>query len=213
MNYPDSDFPYTMFFCGEPMPKWAAQWHWISPAEHRSDPELWHVLFWHLLCRIDHVGGVESEDATVFRLSAQYLLASILADQGVARARLESAPGLSAGDVDAVLAGITEGLARMIVIARRRSVVAWMSGYVTDRDRLLASMARMELPPDHPDYMQPPHVVTREAEFKCECDIQVRRLHHFAQGGQLTKHMRAMLYQIKGPNQQVQPIAGKPGSD
>lgn len=203
MTHPDTDFPYTMYFCGEPMPKWAAQWYWVAPTEDIRDPELWQVLYWRLLCRIDHVGGVETEDALIFRVAAQHLLISVVADMAAVRSRLTTAPGLSICDVDAALHGITDGLVRMIIIAHQRSLVAWTSGYEADRQHLLADMARMELPPNHPEHMFPPHTVTRESELKGERDSQVRRLHQLAESGHLTKHMRTMLYQIERPNQQV----------
>jgi hypothetical protein len=87
-DYPDSDVPYPFFFNGKELPRWSAQWHLCSLGDllndFADDPGTgWDEFvgfqhIWHLQCRIDHVGSIDSEDPAIFHVCAQEVLRVML---------------------------------------------------------------------------------------------------------------------------------------
>lgn len=76
-----SDFPERFFFNGEELPRWSSRWHLLPLGEFLSfrgdddwDEFIGHRHIWHLQCRLDHDGVIESEDPLIFRICAQEVL-------------------------------------------------------------------------------------------------------------------------------------------
>ncbi|MDB6079767.1 MAG: hypothetical protein JWO82_3514 [Akkermansiaceae bacterium] len=63
------------YFNGRELSPWASQWHLLSLPFSESQTDDWdefisHRHIWHLQCRLDHTGVVESEDPLIFRICA-----------------------------------------------------------------------------------------------------------------------------------------------
>jgi hypothetical protein len=75
-DYPDADWPE--------LPKWSAQWHLcdlgviLNGFEDDWDEFIGYKHIWHLRCRLDHVGVVESEDPEIFRVCVQEVLLRLI---------------------------------------------------------------------------------------------------------------------------------------
>ena len=199
-KYRESDFPYTLYFNGKRMPKWAGQWSWVLHDSFFSIPDkLWdeYIDLYHLYriaCRIDHVGVVESEDPIIFTVCAQALLKGMLINEQIIAddISIKYAGGTGAE----VFSGVRDGLFEMIFLAKQNGYAFWSSGYQTDRDFLLNYIGKTKLPPTDPEYLDPPHIIDRRRELETRRKIQAKELRRLAQSGRFDKEIRKKLHQI-----------------
>ena len=105
--YPEADFPWTLYFQGEPMPKWSNCWHWQGVADSDAD---WYVDEVHT--RMDHTGVVESEESEVFVIAAQQMLLALIDD----RDSFSTYPERSIESTRAIYANLVRGIQKMIAI-------------------------------------------------------------------------------------------------
>lgn len=201
----DIDVPFPFFFNGEELPRWSPHWHLCSIGDFLNnftdDPESgWDEFvgfrhIWHLQCRIDHVGSIESEDPIIFHVCAQEVLRVMLLN----RAKIiESIRSCDTDDVaaDDVFLQIVEGLAKMLELCLRDSCAFWTSGYEEDCKRVLDRMRRSKLPRGHPEFVQCPHQQQRSSELVLRAGFQLSGLRALAQNGSLDKRLRRIVNQL-----------------
>jgi hypothetical protein len=164
-DYPDTDFPWPLYFHGTKMPKWAAWW----PPVPESDVD-WFVDQVH--GRIDHVGCVESEESDVFTIAAQQTLLTLI-DNPTWVPEIEGAADPERLEIRTQ---IIRSIQQMIEIAQRHPVVFWGSGYQCDLEAILDAIRRSELSVDHPDYLEPPHRVRRRRDRLFQLNWQRKEL-------------------------------------
>lgn len=181
-DYPEADFPYTLYFQGIAMPKWSNCWHFQPVADSSVD---WYIDQVH--GRMDHVGNMESEESDIFLIAAQQVLLQAIdrKDEFVGQPDI----GTSSEFMEMIYASFMDGLQQMIRLAEKADVVFWTSGYQKDCDNLLDAMRRFRLGPQHPDYFHPLHRIRRQ---------QDRRFHLNSQ----RKQMRQRLATV-GPDKQL----------
>ena len=121
-DYPASDWPHTFYFNGHELPKWSAQWHLCSLGDFLNDFDddwdefIGYKHIWHLQCRLDHVGTIESEDPLILRVCAQEVLLKLISQrEGI----LERIRGLAPPECSPseIFQGLTAGIARMIELS------------------------------------------------------------------------------------------------
>ena len=204
-NYPDSDWPYPFFFNGEELPPWSAQWHLCEIRDYLNDfvddPESgWDEFIgfqhiWHLQCRIDHIGSIDSEDATIFHVCAQEVLRVMLLNRPKV---IESIRLRDTGDstADEVFLQIVKGLARMLELCVQDGCAFWTSGYNEDRERVLDWMRRSKLPREHPEFVESPHERQRASEQVLRAGFQLSELRSLAQNKTLDRQLRKIVNQL-----------------
>lgn len=204
-DYPDSDWPYTFYFNGHELPKWSAQWHFCSIGDflnnfiddHESgwDEFISFRHIWHLECRIDHVGTVESENPGIFYVCAQEILRVMVLHRDKIIETIGSRDIEDAAAEDVFLE-IVEGLAKMLEFSSRESCAFWTSGYDEDRQRVLDWMRRSRLPRDHPEFVESPHQTHRISERVLRAGFQLSELRSLAQRGPLDNRLRQIVDQL-----------------
>ncbi len=169
-DYPESEFPWTFYFNGESLPKWANCWNACDMFDlARKEIDDWDQAItsrdlYLLCCRIDHVGTVESEDSARLQLLAMTLIKVMMTSEAAIQADIskwtrESLRDRGAiADAREIYDGILEGLFKMVQLSERDSASFWTTGYEADRDHLLTFMSRTRLPQDHPEHWDPPHI-------------------------------------------------------
>jgi hypothetical protein len=184
-DYPDSDFPYTLFFQGVAMPQWANCWGFVKLPESSAD---WFVdRIWG---RIDHVGIVESEEAGIFTIAAQQVLCAMLESPDDCLQYEETAEGAPRLRTP-VYAGIIGGLRQMIELAESEEVVFWTSGYVRDADRLREALGKYRA-----GELTPPHRIKGRQEIEQQIWTQRRELRRLAQSGRAEKEIRRFIHAL-----------------
>jgi hypothetical protein len=186
-EYPDSDFPWTLYFQGVAMPKWANCWYFHPMADSSVD---WYVDQVH--GRLDHVGVIESENSDIFAIVAQQVLLSMLERKEEFIRELDHPPAEREGIYD----GLLSGLQRMIVISDDEEVVFWTSGYVRDQEKLIDAMRRFRLGASHPDYFCPPHRIRRRQERLSHLNLQRRKLRGRSATTGLPKAVKRFLHDL-----------------
>lgn len=204
-DYPDSDVPYPFVFNGEELPRWSAQWHLCSLGDLLNnfvdDPRTgWDEFvgyqhIWHLQCRIDHVGSIDSEDPSIFHVCAQKVLRVMLLNRDHVIRSIE-AKGINNMSGDEIYLQIIAGAARMLELCARDGCAFWTSGYEEDRTRVLNWMQRCALPPGDADYCERPHVSQRRSEQIGRAESQMSDLRSLAQTGALEKRLRQIINQL-----------------
>lgn len=204
--------PPAFYFNGESLPCWSAQWHLCSLGGFLNDfadepTKGWDEFIgyrhiWHLQCRIDHVGAVESEDPLIFRVCAQEVLRVMLANHAAIMNRINAG---ETGDSppDLVFSQMADGIARMITLCAQDSHAFWTSGTEVDRQSLLERIRRSTLGPSAPDFCEAPHLEQRRSEAIHRSSSQISALNSLAQNGTLPRNLRRIARQIppigKGP--------------
>lgn len=184
-EYPDSDFPYTLFVQGVAMPQWANCWGFVELRESQAD---WFVdRVWP---RIDHVGNIESEDAGIFTIAAQRVLCEMLErpdDCLKYEDTSEGTPRLR----DGAYAGIIGGLRQMIELAESEEVIFWTSGYARDAERLRNALGKYRS-----GELIPPHRTKWKAEIEQQIWAQRRELRRLAQSRSAEKEIRRFIHAL-----------------
>jgi hypothetical protein len=201
-SYPPSDFPWSFYFNGEPMPRWGACWMSCS-LEERARQELerhdsddgWSLRLWRLWCRIDHTGTIESEDPLWFRASARLLLKHLLLHEDTLAAEA-AAWGVRHGHPNGhdVVTDIRDTLIRAEALAARDGYAAWTSGPPEDQSRLKEYIRRAHLPPDAPDHLEWPHI--KDAQMNAHIALSVSRgeLLKLLHAGKMDKDLRRAVH-------------------
>ena len=217
-DYPESDWPYTFYFNGHKFPKWSAQWHLCALGDFLNDfADDWDEFIgyghiWHLQCRLDHVGIVESEDPLILRVCAQEVLLKLVTHRDDVLDRIQ-ASSLADSSRDDVFGGIIDGLARMISISNQDGYAFWISGYEADQERLRDYISRFSRSVTTPDAIEPPHISQRRSELHLRSRSQIKDLRILAQNGTLDKRLRTLVNQLpNGAEQGVNPNAGPASS-
>jgi hypothetical protein len=175
-EYPQSDYPWTLYFNGFEMPRYANCWsecgarelgyesciqEWPNPKDARAAMET--ARFEEIYFSIHHVGSIESADPLVFRRISLRLLYALLSNRERVLADLTSKfPNL--GSPQVIFQGVCDGLFRMDKLAAEQDLAFWSAGYNADRENLLNAIHRSKLAPGDPGYFEPPHLARRRAD-------------------------------------------------
>jgi hypothetical protein len=196
LEHSDKDFPWTFYFNGMPMPKWAAQWPSSRKIEHGNwDADVGPRDLYIIQCKIDHVGKVESASPHVFLYAVQELLCMLVTErEGVLDIiRDRNYPNTEPLEV---YNNLTEAAFEMRALTKHDGVAFWTSGYQADQMRLMEAMRRAALPPSDPEFVAAPHVKERQAELQRLWKQQVRILHAAASAGGVPKELRKRLLEL-----------------
>ncbi len=201
-RYPDSEFPWTMYFNGHPMPRWANCWHFIPFLSRAEDlMREWSCTadfkrLWRLSCRIDHCGGAESEDPEIFRVCCTTLIYLMLRDEETMLKEMlhegisvDAAPG-------EVFTGVLGGLFAMNQHCRKDGYAIWTSGYEADREVLGDFIRRYQLPIEHPDRTELPHLGTFRRENMFQVDSMRRDIVGLLGTRPISKEIRRSIHEL-----------------
>lgn len=183
-DYPESDFPYTLFFQGIALPRWANCWGFVAAPDAEAE---WFVdRVWG---RIDHVGIVESEEAGIFIIAAQKLLRVMLQNPAdCLRYAPDKGESLS---YEVIYAGLVGGLRRMIELAEYEDVVFWTSGYPRDGEMLREAITKYRA-----GEFIPPHRTKWRHEIETMIWTQRRDLRRLAASGNVEKETRRFIHAL-----------------
>ncbi|MDB6071703.1 MAG: hypothetical protein JWL81_2874 [Verrucomicrobiales bacterium] len=168
----DLDYPWTLYFNGEPMPRWSNCWSLCHLLQH-ANGSIMDETYYGLRClqdlqdlqdRMDLAHIVDSEDGNMFRICCLTLLALLLEHKS---AVLEALAPWNADDsktAEDIYTGVRGGLVAMHALTLRDGFAFWSVGYDTDFVILSEAMKRAQLPSSHPDHLEPPHVRKRRAD-------------------------------------------------
>jgi hypothetical protein len=199
-QYPEKDFPWTFYFNGEAMPKWAACWSmagvgsFVHPekdaCEDVSERDIYIIV-----CTIDHI-GVESADPDIFLYAVQEVLYLLLYHSDRILASISEHPR-GANSAREIFTGLVEGAFRMRQLVHDQRCAFWTSGYEANNEGLKESMRRAALPPASPDYAPPPHLARMRSMARFYQEQQISRLHRLAQSGRFDKATRKRLNELR----------------
>lgn len=204
-TYPDSEVPFPFYFNGEALPRWAPHWHicpigdflnhFVDDPENGWDEFVGFRHIWHLQCRLDHVGNIESEDPLIFHVCAQEVLKVMLFNQS---RMIDSIRSHDTGEdtSENVFLQMIEGIGKMLELCIRDGCAFWTSGHENDRQHLIERMRRSRLPSEDPEYLQSPHQQKLLAEQILRARFQLTDLRNLAQSGILNKRLRQLVNQL-----------------
>jgi len=193
----DSDWP-DFYFNGQELSKWTGRWHLCALTESLEDYQddwdefigLKHI--WHLQCRLDHVGVIESEDPLIHRICVQQVLLILLRHRDEVAAGMREALDCDV-NADEVLDGLIDGAAQMIRLSHRDQFAIWTNGNEEDHARLLGFISRFRA---DPRAITLPHVQQRIDEMRLRSCLQISELRKLAQSGILKKSYRTLICQL-----------------
>ena len=186
------------------MPKWGASWGkgqittFLDADPDSTDQRDLNRIY----NSLSMIGVVESAEPSVLLFAVRQVIHTLLAQRD---AVLE----LLAEDPPDVYPGLLKAAFRMEELTTREDRAFWISGYEADRQTLLETMRRCQLPPDAPDYELAPHLHRQRFWQKLRLDQQAVKLHQLSQSGRFGKDLRKKLYAIG--TRQVPATAKQPG--
>ena len=189
----DLDYPWRLYFNGQPMPRWANCWSQIDllPLAKQCLDENIRFAGYLDVCslhyRMDLAHTIESEDPELFRIVCLTLLSLIMRHEAIvlqelATSLISCTPDLTAEDPNAafqdrppyatyfgtsaqtILSGIQDGLVLMHQLAQRDGFAFWSVGYEADQLALNEAIRRFRLPLSDPDHIDPPHIRAKRSE-------------------------------------------------
>jgi hypothetical protein len=187
----DLDWPWTLYFNGEAVPRWANCWNLCELPESSRDlfvdyPWLADRQDFERLCnRMDLAHTVDSEDPVLFRILSLSLLVSLLRHEAAVRAALAPSAEAARVPVSIIFEGIRDGAAAMHTLTVRDQFSFWSVGYDDDQTRLAEAIRQSRRPPTHESYVAPPHVLERNRvatyrlhRLRCELLELIRAQRH-----------------------------------
>ena len=166
----DLDWPWTLYFNGEPMPRWANCWtlcNLFQPAKELIGESPWLADctdFCRLLDRMDLAHTVSSEEPDVFRICCLTMLVLLLQHEPTVLKTLESEAAACGTPPKIIFDGVRDGLAAMHRLTVRDGSAFWSVGYDSDLCALNEAIRRFRFPSSHADRLDPPHVRERSYE-------------------------------------------------
>ncbi len=163
----DLDWPWTLYFNGEPVQRWANCWNLCRFPESSREvfaefPWLVDYLDFVRLCdRMDLAHTIESEDPVIFRVHSLSLLLLLLRNEAHVRAALAPFAEEAGIPPSAIFEGLRDGVAAMHMLTVRDQLSFWSVGYPEDQVQLAAAFQQSRLPPSPQDYVAPPHIRER----------------------------------------------------
>lgn len=200
-EYPAADWPYTFYFNGVQMPRWSAQWHLCGLQTLLNDyVDDWDEFIGYKHLRLlkiwlDLIGVIRSEDPLIFRVCTQEMLMLLLGRPNEVLEQIQaSAP--SGHSPPEILAGLTEGAAKMITLCQSEGRAIWINGYPAEQNFLLESLPRMMSAQPPLPSMELPHIICRRKELTRRASWQHKDLRRLAQSGNLNKRHRQIVLQL-----------------
>ena len=166
----DADWPWTLYFNGEPTPRWANCWNLcnlLQPARKSIGDSVWladYSTFCRLHDRMDLAHTVDSEEPDVFRICCITLLALLLRHEASVLHTLAPYAADCETTPESIFAGVRDGLITMHQFTVRDGFAFWSAGYDTDRLALANSIRRFRLPLSDSDRLEAPHIAARGFE-------------------------------------------------
>ena len=163
----DLDWPWTLYFNGEVMPRWANCWNLCNLPRPSTTPiaeRYWladNHDFSRLVDRMDLAHTVDSEEPDVFRICCLTLLTVLLQNEPTVLLTLEPEAAASGTTPQTIFSGVRDGLAAMHTLTVRDGMAFWSIGYDSDLAALNEAIRRFRFPSSHADRLDPPHVRER----------------------------------------------------
>lgn len=201
-RYPAEGFPYTHYFNGEAMPWWSNSWHLIPGLEKAEEminswgERITYNHLWRLECRMDHCGGVESEDPHILRVCCLALSLIMIRDEAEILAAMESAEFAPGGTPREIFNGVRDGLFAMHQRSLDDGIAFWTSGHESDRDMLRDAMRRHRLPNTDPDWFEPPHLWQHRFELEMRNDFLRNDIISLLGTRRLSKDVRRLIHSL-----------------
>ena len=201
-EYPDSDCPWTMYFNGQPMPRWANSWHLLEILQQAEefmrgwDEAVDFKRFWHLHCRIDHVGVVESEEPEAFRVCCLTVIFLMLREKETIFHQLNLRADELGASTSEIVDGLRDGLFAMYHLSLADGIAFWTSGYDADRERLCEAIRCHRLPRDHPDWLEAPHVSKNRSEALLRMKFMRRDINSLLGARPISKDIRRLIHEL-----------------
>ena len=197
-NTQDSDSP-NFYFNGQELSKWTGYWHLCRLQDYLKDyHDNWDEFIglkhiWHLQCRLDHVGVIESEDPLIHRICVQQVLLILLRHRDKIASGIREALD-SDVNADEVIDGIIDGATQMIQLSHRDQFAIWTNGSGEDHTKLITFISQFRADPSS---ITLPHVKQRIDEMRLRSCMQTTELRTLAQSGLLKKCHRKLINQLK----------------
>ena len=187
----DLDWPWTLYFNGEAVPRWANCWN-LCPLPKRTSALFidypWLVDysdFVRLRNRMGSAHTVDSEDPVLFRIQCLSFLVLLLRHETHFRAALAPRAEEEGTTASTIFEGIRDGLVAMHRLTVRDRFAFWTAGYKRDKTRLVEEIRQSRLPPAPEDYVAPPHIRERNQvagvrfhSLRCELHDLLRTQHY-----------------------------------
>lgn len=193
-----TEIPPPFYFNGETLSGWSTQWSFYDFDELSLSPwdefiDVQHI--WHLSCRIDHTGSIESEDPDIFRICVQEVLSLVLTQKEKIFRAFQSDKETNAPN-DEIYLEIVKGLCKMLELCARHKCAIWTSGEPTGCEKVLTMMDQISQPRDNPDSAELPHISQRKDELFSRSQSQLKKLRALASSGTLSKEVRKLIHQL-----------------
>jgi hypothetical protein len=196
LDYPDRDFPWTFYFNGVAMPKWAAQWPPVPSNSSDWDKNVGPRDLYIIRCKIDHIGKIESANPHIFLYAVQEILCLLVTEHEAVMQHYERNAQHWSVHPEEIFNGVLEGAFQMRERVRKDGHAFWTSGYEADCFSLVQAIRRANLPPKHPEFEAPPHVRDQQRLLKMYWDSQIRTLHRAATQEGVSKALRKRLLEL-----------------
>lgn len=201
-HYPEEDSPWTLWFNGEPMPRWSNCWHLIPVLDRAEEfmrdweDNVGYEHFWRLQCRMDHCGVIESEEPETFRLCCLAFAFLMLRDEAAILDELAAAGSKDGSNPSEIFCGVRDGLFAMHRRCLDDGIAFWTSGYEADRDSLREAIRRCSLPATDPDRREAPHLLQNRSEAELRIRFIRSDLLSLVRSRNLPKDVRKLVHEL-----------------
>lgn len=197
----DLDWPWTLYFNGEAVPRWTNCWNLCQLPDSSSELFTEHTWivdysdFVRLCNRMDLAHTIDSEDPVVFRIQSLSLLVLLLRHVTHIQAALAPFAAEMGTTVNTIIEGIRDGVAMMHHLTVRDRFAFWTVGYEGDRVELVEAISHSHPTPPE-DCVAPPHI--RERNRGAEDRIHSLRceLLDLLQAGHYPKDFRRFIHEL-----------------
>ncbi len=186
----DLDWPWTLYFNGEAVARWANCWNLCEFPENSSELFMEHTWivdysdFVRLCNRMDLAHTIDSEDPVLFRIQSLSLLVLLLRQENRIKAKLAPLAAEDGTTPNTIFEGIRDGVAAMHRLVVRDQFAFWTVGYEGDGAALLEAV-RQSPPTPSLSGVVPPHIRDRNRgaedrlhSLRCEL-LELLRAGHY----------------------------------
>ncbi len=191
--------PASFYFNGRKLPKWSSQWHLcglnelLNGFEDDWDEFIGYKHIWHLQCRLDHQGVIESEDPAILRVCAQEVLIKLISQFDWVTQEVSNKLDLCA-PASEIVEGVISGISRMITLSANYNLSLWTNGSEIELNSLREYMSCYQASIKDCDQVDLPHITERRSEIARRAHFQLKELRTLAQTQQTGKEFRRMIY-------------------
>ncbi len=203
--YPAADYPFTLYFNGRAMARWANCWPLSDVASAAAAlMDNWGEAvgsydLWDLHNRIDHVGTIESADPETFCVCCLTVAFLMIRDEAAIRSSVSPECIKLGSTPNEIYDSVLAGLFTMQKLTVQDGFAIWTSGYEPDQNSLLEYLRRHGLPRSDPEWLDAPHRKARLAEATHRVDVMRRKMITMLGTHALPKEIRGLIHEIPMP--------------